>query len=105
MFRFTAFASLIFLSIFAHAHEKEVCIDTIGNAITLANNNTISGFVIDSATHDAIYGANLESLDVCYYTFKKNNYLFNREGICLTNNQLLNNVNSIFLTLNVASYG
>ncbi|MCF7806848.1 MAG: right-handed parallel beta-helix repeat-containing protein, partial [Simkaniaceae bacterium] len=84
-------------------------IDTDGNAITLATNNVISGFNITSPLNDAIYGADLHSLEVssCVIesatTYALEASFSGDASISLTNNQLLNNVNGIFLTLNGTS--
>ena len=84
-------------------------IDTDGNAITLATNNAISGFIITSAMNDAIYGADPQSLEVSSCMFKNTTtYAIEASfsgdaSISLTNNQFLNNVNGIFLTLNGTS--
>jgi hypothetical protein len=84
-------------------------IDTDGNAITLATNNTISGFTITSAMNDAIYGADPQSLEVSSCTFKDTiTYTIEASfsgdaSISLTNNQFLNNANGVFLTLNGTS--
>ncbi|MCX6991096.1 MAG: inverse autotransporter beta domain-containing protein [Chlamydiae bacterium] len=78
---------------------------TTGHAITLATNNAISGFTITSALHDAIYGADPQSLDVSFCTFE-NTRTYTIEAsflgdasISLTNNQFLNNINGVFLDL------
>lgn len=80
-------------------------VDTEGNAITLAANNSISGIAIKAALNDAIYGTDLQSLYVSSCTFE-NTSTFpieacfpGKASIFLTNNQFLNNVNGIFLTL------
>ncbi len=84
-------------------------IDTEGNAITLASNNSISGLIITSALNDAIFGVNPQSLEVSSCTITKSSTFaieatFSGDSsISLTNNQLLNNVNGIFLTLNGTS--
>lgn len=82
-----------------------VNVDTDGNAITLATNNAISGFIIDSTLNDGIFGVNAQNLDVSWCTFR-NNTTFAIEAsfltdttITLTDNQLLNNVNGINLNL------
>lgn len=84
-------------------------IDTEGNAVTLATNNNISGFTIASAMNDAIFGNHPQSLEVSSCTFA-NTTTFAIEAlflgdasISLTNNQFLNNVNGVLLTLNGAS--
>jgi trimeric autotransporter adhesin len=81
-------------------------VDTEGNAITLASNNAISGFTITSALNDAIIGTNSQNLEVSFCTFE-NTTTFAIEAVfpgnasvSVTNNQFLNNVNGILLTLN-----
>ncbi len=81
-------------------------INTEENAITLATNNAISGFTITSALNDAIFGTDAQNLDVSFCTFE-NTTTFPIEAtfssnasISITNNQFLNNVNGIALTLN-----
>ena len=84
-------------------------IDTDGNAITLATNNAISGFTITSAMNDAIYGADPQSLEVSSCTIENTTTyaieasFSGNASISLTNNQFLNNVNGVFLTLNGTS--
>ncbi len=84
-------------------------IDTEGNAITLASNNAISGFTIMSAMNDAIYGTDPQSLEVSSCTFENTTtYAIEASfsgdaSISITNNQFLNNVNGVFLTLNGTS--
>jgi hypothetical protein len=84
-------------------------INTDGNAITLAATNAISGFTITSAMNDAIYGANSQSLEVSSCTIENTTtYAIEASfagdaSISLTNNQFLNNVNGVFLTLNGTS--
>lgn len=84
-------------------------IDTDGNAITLATNNAISGFTIVAAMNDAIFGADPQSLDVSFCSIQNTStYAIEASfsgdaSISLTNNQLLNNVNGVFLTLNGTS--
>ncbi len=84
-------------------------INTDGNAITLATNNAISGFTITSAMNDAIYGTDPQSLEVSSCTIENTTtYAIEASfsgdaSISLTNNQFLNNVNGIFLTLNGTS--
>lgn len=81
-------------------------IDTAGNAITLAANNAISGFTISSARNDAIYGTNLQSLDVSSCTIENTTtYMIEASfpdtaSLSITNNEFLDNVNGILLTLN-----
>ncbi|MBX7066083.1 MAG: inverse autotransporter beta domain-containing protein [Parachlamydiales bacterium] len=80
-------------------------IDTEGNAVTLAANNSVSGFRIVSAIHDAIYGTDQQNLEISSCTFENNQTFaiessFNgNASISITNNQFLNNVNGIFLDL------
>jgi hypothetical protein len=84
-------------------------IDTEGNAITLASNNAISGFTITSSMNDAIYGNDPQNLEVSFCTFENTTtYAIEASfsgdaSISLTNNQFLNNVNGVFLTLNGTS--
>jgi len=84
-------------------------IDTEGNAITLATNNAISGFIITSALNDAIYGVDSQNLEVSSCTFKNTStYAIEASfsgdaSISLTGNQFLNNVNGVSLTLNGTS--
>lgn len=84
-------------------------INTEGNAITLATNNAISGFTITSALNDAIFGTDPQSLEVSSCTFTNTNtYAIEASfpgnaAIALTNNQFVNNVNGVFLTLNGTS--
>lgn len=84
-------------------------VDTEGNAITLAANNAISGFIITSAMNDAIYGVDSQSLTISSCIIKNTNtYAIESSfsgdaSISLTNNQFLNNVNGVFLTLNGTS--
>lgn len=84
-------------------------IDTEGNAITLAANNAISGFTITSAINDAIYGIDPQSLSVSSCTIQNTGtYAIEAAfpgdaSISITNNQFVNNVNGIFLTLNGTS--
>lgn len=84
-------------------------IDTEGNVITLAANNAISGFNITSAMNDAIFGTDPQSLTVSSCTIENTNtYAIEASfsgdaSISLTNNQFLNNVNGVFLTLNGTS--
>jgi len=84
-------------------------IHTEGNAITLATNNTISGFNITAAMNDAIYGTDPQSLQVSSCTFE-NTTTYTIEAsfsgdatISVTDNQFLNNVNGVFLTLDGTS--
>jgi hypothetical protein len=84
-------------------------VDTLGNAVTLAPNNAISGFTITSALNDAIIGTDLQSLDVSSCTFESMTTYpieatFSGDAsVSITNNQFLNNANGILLTLNGAS--
>jgi hypothetical protein len=84
-------------------------INTDGNVIDLASNNSISGFIITSAMNDAIYGTGLQSLQVSSCTIKNTNTYaietsFSDDAVVsLTNIQFLNNVNGVFLTLNGTS--
>lgn len=84
-------------------------IDTEGNAITLASNNAISGFIITSALNDAIFGADAQNLEISSCTIT-NTTTFPIEAsfsgdanISITNNQFLNNVNGVSLTLHGTS--
>jgi hypothetical protein len=84
-------------------------IDTEGNIITLSRNNAISGLILSSAINDAIYGTNVQSLEVSSCTIK-NTSTFPIEAtssgsslVLLTDNQFLNNVNGVSLTLNGTS--
>lgn len=84
-------------------------ISTDGNAITLATNNAISGLTIASALNDAVFGTDPQSLEVSSCTFENTTTYpieasFSGDAyISLTNNQFLNNVNGVFLTLNGTS--
>lgn len=101
------------ISIPAHSSSSPTItntdVDTDGNAITLAANNAISGFTITSALNDAIYGTALQSLDVSSCTIRNTTTYaieatFPSSGtISLTNNQFLNNVNGVSLTLSGTS--
>lgn len=80
-------------------------IDTDGNAINLAANNVVSGFTITSARNDAIYGTSTQSLEVSSCTIE-NSTTYSIEAsfsadatISITNNQFLNNVNGVFLSI------
>lgn len=83
--------------------------DTDGNAIDLGTHNAISGFNITSALNDAIFGTDPQNLDVSFCTFTDNATFaieasFSGDAsISITNNQFLNNVNGVFLTLNGTS--
>lgn len=84
-------------------------VDTEGNAVTLATNNALSGLILTSALNDAIYGVNPHSLDVTSCLFENNTTFaveasFSGEAlVSLTNNQFLDNVNGVSLTLNGTS--
>ncbi|MDP1609392.1 MAG: inverse autotransporter beta domain-containing protein [Chlamydiales bacterium] len=84
-------------------------IDTDGNAIILATNNAISGFTITSSMNDAIFGTDPQSVEVSSCTFENTTTYpieasFSGDAsISITNNQFLNNVNGIFLSLNGTS--
>jgi hypothetical protein len=83
--------------------------DTEGNAVTLATHNAISGFTITSALNDAIYGSDAQSLEVSSCTFENTStypieaIFSGTASISLMNNQFLNNVNGVALTLNGTS--
>lgn len=80
-------------------------IDTELNAITLATNNAVSGFIIASTSNDAIYGTNCQNLEVSSCIFENTSTyaieasFFDNASISLINNQLLDNTNGIKLTL------
>lgn len=81
-------------------------VDTEGNAITLASNNSISGIIFDFALNDAIYGIDSQNLEVSSCTFK-NIATFAIEAYCptaaaitVTNNQFVDNVNGINISFN-----
>jgi len=80
-------------------------VDTEGNAVTLAFRNAVSGVIIDSPINDAIYGINLQNLEVsdCIFegvqTFPIEAAFEENSSISITNNQFLNNTNGIFLNL------
>jgi len=84
-------------------------IDTEGNAVTLATDNAISGFIIASALNDAIYGADPQSLTISSCTFETTTtYVVEASfstdaSISITDNQFVDNVNGIFLALNGTS--
>ena len=84
-------------------------IDTEGNAITLGTNNAIKGFTITGALNNAIYGTDPQNLEVCSCIITNNSTytleasFSNDASILLTNNQFLNNVNGLLLTLNDTS--
>jgi hypothetical protein len=75
----------------------------------LATNNAISGFIITSALNDAIFGVDPQNLEVSSCTITNTNtYAIEASfsgdaSISLTNNQFLNNVNGVILTLNGTS--
>ncbi len=80
-------------------------IDTEGNAITLAANNSIRGFTIASSINDAIYGRDVQTLEVASCIFQENS-TFAMEIICtneahisVTKNQFLQNVNGCSFSL------
>lgn len=83
--------------------------DTEGNAVTLAVNNAISGFIISSAINDAVYGTDPQSLEVSCCTFENTStypieaIFSGNASVSLTNNRFLNNVNGVVLTLNGTS--
>lgn len=83
--------------------------DTEGNAVTLATNNSISGFTIDSPLFDAIFGSNAQTLEVTYCTFQNTTrfpieaYFSGDAFASIANNLFLNNTNGIFLELNGTS--
>lgn len=76
--------------------------DTEGNAITLAPNNKISGFAVLSSHNDAIFGENLESLEVSSCSFAGTTTYpieaqFPGNGTMVVENNLFaNNENGIF---------
>ncbi|MDR3623627.1 MAG: right-handed parallel beta-helix repeat-containing protein [Chlamydiales bacterium] len=84
-------------------------VDTDGNAVDLATNNVVSGFTITSALNDAIYGTDLQSLEVSSCTIENTNTFpieasFSGDAsISITDNQFLDNTNGILLTLNGTS--
>lgn len=84
-------------------------VDTEGNAITLASNNAISGITFTSAINDAIYGANAQNLAVSFCTFESTTTFpieatfSGATSVSITNNQFLDNVNGVSLTLNGTS--
>jgi hypothetical protein len=84
-------------------------IDTDRNAITVVSNNAISGFNITSAGNDAIYGADSQNLDVSFCTITGTNTYpiaatsLGESIISISNNQFLDNVDGIILTLNGTS--
>lgn len=84
-------------------------VDTEGNAVTLATSNAVSGFRIRSPLNDAIYGTNSQSFEVSSCTIESaTTYAveatsLGNASVSITNNQFLNNVNGISLTLNGTS--
>lgn len=84
-------------------------VDTEGNAITLATNNSIRGFTITSVLNDAIYGTDAQNLEVSYCTFQNTTTypiettFSGNAAISITNNSFSNNANGVFLTLNGTS--
>lgn len=80
-------------------------LDTDGNAITLSNNNDISGFTIASTLNDAIFGTDSQNLNVSFCTFENiSTYPIEASfpgnaSISVMNNQFLGNANGILLTL------
>jgi hypothetical protein len=84
-------------------------IDTEGNAITLSTNNAISGFNMIAAINNAIYGADVQSLEISSCKIENTTTyaieaLFSADAtISVTNNQFLDNTNGIFLTLDGTS--
>lgn len=80
--------------------------DTEGNAVTLATNNSVSGFTIDSPLNDAIHGDDAQNLDISFCTFQNTatfavNATFDTDAaISITNNQLINNTNGLQLNTN-----
>ncbi len=83
--------------------------DTEGNGITLATYNEIEGIKIRSPLNDAIYGTNPISLEVSSCTFETaatyaiETTSTNSAVISIRDNQFLNNVNGVSLTLNGTS--
>lgn len=84
-------------------------VDTDGNAVTLATNNAISGITIASPLNDAIYGTNPQSLDISNCTIR-NSTTYAVEAsfpgsasVSLTNNEFVDNVNGVSLTLQGSS--
>ena len=82
---------------------------TTGNAVTLAANNTVSGFTITSARNDAIFGASCESLTVSSCTIESTSTFVieatfpANASISITDNQFLKNTNGVKLTLDGTS--
>jgi hypothetical protein len=83
--------------------------DTDGDAITLATNNAVSGFTIDSPLRDGINGTSVQNLEISSCTFEHTGRFTiapTFEGsvaVSITNNEFLNNSNGVFLTLNGTS--
>lgn len=83
--------------------------ETLGNTITLATNNAISGFTISTTTNDAIYGADCQNLEVSSCLFEDiRTYTIEATStgdasISIANNQFVNNTNGVNLTLNGTS--
>lgn len=83
--------------------------DTLGDAITLATDNAISGFTIASSLHDAIFGADPHSLEISSCTFTNTTTyaveatFSGNASISITNNHFLNNTNGIILNLSGTS--
>lgn len=84
-------------------------VDTLGNVITLASHNAISGIHVTSALNDALYGSDVSSLEIsnCLFenvtTFVVESTSLDTSTITFTNNRLINNTNGIFFTLNGTS--
>ena len=83
--------------------------DTLGHAVTLTTNNQIKGFIIDSPLNDAIYGVDLQGVDISRCTIQ-NATVFAVDAtfsedcvVSVKNNKFLGNANGIFLTLNKTS--
>ena len=81
-------------------------VDTEGNAVTLAANNSVSGFTIASTLNDAIYGTDAQNLDIsdCTFqgitTFAVEATFSGAAAVSITNNDLINNTNGLIFTLN-----
>ena len=84
-------------------------VDTEGIAVTLSTHNAISGFTIAGAATDAIYGSDVQNLSIsdCTIeyttTFALHTSSSGNASISFTNNQISNNANGLFLTLNGTS--
>lgn len=84
-------------------------VDTELNAVTLASNNTVSGFTIASAMNDAILGADAQDLEVSFCTFQNTTTYaieasFSSDAsISIRNNRFVDNVNGISLNLDGTS--